>query len=83
MRGCAAMINLIGTIPNLAEVLRHPGVHLHLYGKAPRPKRKLGHITVCVADEATRQERLNELSGQVEDLRLLQGPARSDQPGMS
>jgi 5-(carboxyamino)imidazole ribonucleotide synthase len=71
MRGSAAMVNLIGTAPDPASVLRHQGVHLHLYGKAPRPKRKLGHITVCVEDDATRQTRLRELAGQVEDLRLL------------
>ncbi len=23
-----------------------PGAHLHLYGKAPRPGRKVGHVTV-------------------------------------
>jgi 5-(carboxyamino)imidazole ribonucleotide synthase len=27
------------------------GAHVHLYGKAPRPGRKLGHVTVC-GDEA-------------------------------
>jgi 5-(carboxyamino)imidazole ribonucleotide synthase len=51
--------------------LRRPGVHLHLYGKTPRPKRKLGHITVCVADESVRGERMRELAAHVEDLRLL------------
>jgi 5-(carboxyamino)imidazole ribonucleotide synthase len=29
-------------------VLRHPGAHLHLYGKRDaRPGRKMGHVTVC------------------------------------
>jgi 5-(carboxyamino)imidazole ribonucleotide synthase len=29
-------------------VLRHPGAHLHLYGKREaRPGRKMGHVTVC------------------------------------
>jgi 5-(carboxyamino)imidazole ribonucleotide synthase len=45
-----AMINLLGEdLERLdAEALhRLPGVKLHLYGKAePRPKRKMGHITV-------------------------------------
>jgi 5-(carboxyamino)imidazole ribonucleotide synthase len=32
-------------------VLRHPGAHLHLYGKREvRPGRKMGHVTVCEAD---------------------------------
>ncbi len=41
------MLNLIGALPEPAAVLAVPGAHLHLYGKAPRPGRKLGHITVC------------------------------------
>jgi 5-(carboxyamino)imidazole ribonucleotide synthase len=27
-----------------------PGIHVHLYGKAPRHDRKLGHVTVCDDD---------------------------------
>jgi 5-(carboxyamino)imidazole ribonucleotide synthase len=42
----AAMINLIGTVPETASVLAIPNTYLHLYGKEPRPGRKLGHITV-------------------------------------
>jgi 5-(carboxyamino)imidazole ribonucleotide synthase len=45
-RGHVAMVNLIGTTPEAAAVLACPGAHLHLYGKSPRPGRKLGHITV-------------------------------------
>jgi 5-(carboxyamino)imidazole ribonucleotide synthase len=44
--GFAAMLNLIGETPDRAEVLAIPGAHLHLYGKSPRPGRKLGHITL-------------------------------------
>jgi 5-(carboxyamino)imidazole ribonucleotide synthase len=44
--GFAAMLNLIGETPASAEVLAIPGAHLHLYGKSPRPGRKLGHITL-------------------------------------
>jgi 5-(carboxyamino)imidazole ribonucleotide synthase len=47
LRGYCAMLNLIGEIPKIDEVLKVPGAHLHLYGKAPRPGRKLGHITLC------------------------------------
>ena len=28
-----------------------PGAHLHDYGKAPRPGRKLGHVTVTAPDD--------------------------------
>ena len=44
--GTSAMVNLIGTLPDAAAVLAIPGAHLHLYGKAPRPGRKLGHVTL-------------------------------------
>ncbi len=51
----AVMVNLLGDIwghgePNWEAVLRHPGAHLHLYGKhEARPGRKMGHVTVCEA----------------------------------
>jgi 5-(carboxyamino)imidazole ribonucleotide synthase len=45
--GASAMLNLIGTSPPLPEVLALPDCHVHLYGKSPRPGRKLGHITLC------------------------------------
>jgi 5-(carboxyamino)imidazole ribonucleotide synthase len=45
--GFAAMLNLIGETPPTAEILAIAGAHLHLYGKSPRPGRKLGHITFC------------------------------------
>ena len=42
---CSAMINLIGIEPNsaLAEV---PGATVHMYAKAPKPGRKIGHCTI-------------------------------------
>jgi 5-(carboxyamino)imidazole ribonucleotide synthase len=46
-RGACAMRNIIGELPDARETLSHPRTHLHLYGKKPRPGRKLGHITVC------------------------------------
>jgi 5-(carboxyamino)imidazole ribonucleotide synthase len=36
----------------LRSALAVPGVHVHLYGKKPRPGRKLGHVT-AVADDHT------------------------------
>ncbi|MDW8291418.1 MAG: 5-(carboxyamino)imidazole ribonucleotide synthase, partial [Armatimonadota bacterium] len=41
---------LIGALPDAQAVLALPGAHLHLYGKAPRPGRKLGHITLQAED---------------------------------
>ncbi len=48
-RGPCAMLNIIGDLPDTRTVLAQPGTHLHLYGKKPRPGRKIGHITVCAA----------------------------------
>lgn len=48
-RGHSAMLNLIGQRPNTAQVLEIPGAHLHWYGKAVRPGRKVGHITLRAA----------------------------------
>ncbi|MFV0307145.1 MAG: 5-(carboxyamino)imidazole ribonucleotide synthase [Desertimonas sp.] len=48
----AAMVNLLGDRwaggePDWSSVLADPDAHLHLYGKqAPRPARKMGHLTV-------------------------------------
>jgi 5-(carboxyamino)imidazole ribonucleotide synthase len=36
---------------------RDPGVKVHLYGKADRPGRKIGHVTVCGEDLAGCRER--------------------------
>jgi 5-(carboxyamino)imidazole ribonucleotide synthase len=56
--GQSALINLIGSAPDPAGVLGVPGAYLHLYDKAPRPGRKIGHITVCASDEATLANRV-------------------------
>lgn len=42
----STMVNLIGTTPPLEALLSVDGAHVHLYGKSPRPYRKLGHVTV-------------------------------------
>jgi 5-(carboxyamino)imidazole ribonucleotide synthase len=44
--GHSGMVNLLGTMPELEDVLSIPGAHFHDYGKDPRPLRKLGHCTV-------------------------------------
>lgn len=49
-RGHSLMINLIGAVPAVDGLLTIPGAHLHLYDKAPRPGRKLGHLTICGSD---------------------------------
>lgn len=46
LRQPTQMINIISQIPDLVSLAKIPGVHIHLYGKAARPGRKLGHITL-------------------------------------
>jgi len=57
----SAMVNFIGTMPEAIDVLKIRGAHLHDYGKAPRPGRKLGHATVCGDDEDAVSTGLNNL----------------------
>ena len=59
----AAMVNLLGgpttdfarTLP--AALGAVPEAHVHLYGKSPRPGRKLGHVTVVGTDLVAARER--------------------------
>ncbi len=52
-------VNVVGTddegdpTERLAAALAVPGAHVHRYGKAFRPGRKLGHVTVCGEDANT------------------------------
>jgi len=43
----AAMVNLIGQLPSLDAIAQVPGSVPHIYGKAERPGRKLGHVTLA------------------------------------
>jgi len=59
--GVSAMVNLIGSWPRPSGILALPGTHLHLYGKAPRAGRKVGHVTLRCDERATLDERLDVL----------------------
>ena len=50
-RAPSVMVNLIGSAPPAEALLALPGAHLHLYGKAPRAGRKVGHVTLVAPDE--------------------------------
>lgn len=45
-RGLTCMVNIIGKHGNANDLLRLPYTHLHLYDKAERAGRKLGHVNV-------------------------------------
>jgi 5-(carboxyamino)imidazole ribonucleotide synthase len=59
--GCSAMLNLIGDLPDPAEVLAIQDAHLHLYGKSPRSGRKLGHVTLRASSAEQLATRVSEL----------------------
>ena len=54
----ALLVNLIAEVPTTLDVLEIPGAHLHLYGKEPRPGRKLGHVTLVNPSSASEQKLL-------------------------
>lgn len=58
----AVMVNVVGIgdadpRTNLPRALAVPGAHVHLYGKGPRPGRKLGHVTALGDDAGETRER--------------------------
>jgi 5-(carboxyamino)imidazole ribonucleotide synthase len=65
-RGASAMVNLIGDVPPAAAVLEVSGAHLHVYGKAARPGRKVGHVTLTGSDALEeRVRRVRDLASQM------------------
>ncbi len=65
--GYSAMVNFLGTLPPRSEVLAIEGSHYHAYGKAARPRRKIGHATIVCA-------RRDDLPARLERLRRVAGP---------
>ena len=63
VRGSSAMVNLIGTVPDTADIAAIAGAHLHLYGKEPRPGRKLGHVTIVGGEPGSVDPGLLDLIG--------------------
>lgn len=61
-QGMAAMVNLIGKLPDPAQVLEIPRARLHIYGKEVRPGRKIGHINICASERAGLEKALCELN---------------------
>lgn len=62
--GAAGMLNVIGTVPDLSRIEHHADAYVHMYGKQPAPKRKLGHVTVLAED-------MQGVRNSVADLRRL------------
>lgn len=50
LAGASAMLNMIGEMPGVAALAAVPGARVHVYDKAPRPGRKLGHVNIAGPD---------------------------------
>lgn len=61
LRGPTGMLNLIGDIPSWAPILAQPNTALHLYGKAGRAGRKVGHITVTDSSDSDVLKRIDAI----------------------
>lgn len=53
----AVMLNLIGNVPDEGALTVQPNMAVHRYGKAPRPGRKLGHITLVETAETLARDK--------------------------
>lgn len=82
VRGPSAMLNLIGKTPNPAAVLAVPNAHLHLYGKAARPGRKLGHVTVYAPSPEELAECIEQLHNLIRWRVSRSGDPQRAQPGV-
>ncbi len=60
-RGHSAMLNAIGALPERSTVLSTAGAHYHDYGKAARPGRKVGHVTLRANERAALSSGLKTL----------------------
>lgn len=65
----SAMVNLIGTLPNADVVAEHKNSVSHIYGKAEREGRKIGHINLTV--KANDAEDLSALKVELKSLLTL------------
>ena len=58
-----AMLNLIGEIPSALESIQSGDqAFVHLYGKKPKPGRKVGHITLLASDRKQLVEKMRAVS---------------------
>jgi len=65
--GPAAMINLVGQIPDLDALAGDPEIYVHVYGKSPAPGRKLGHVTVVASDREGLEDKIRRVLDVVGD----------------
>jgi 5-(carboxyamino)imidazole ribonucleotide synthase len=61
------MLNFIGEVPSVSNVIALEDCHLHHYGKAFKAGRKVGHATLRSADLATLQQRIAAVEALIGD----------------
>lgn len=54
--GQSAMVNCLGRMPGNTQVMQVPDAHVHNYGKAEKPGRKVGHVTLRSGDKQQLQQ---------------------------
>ncbi|WP_313550556.1 5-(carboxyamino)imidazole ribonucleotide synthase [Pseudomonas sp.] len=59
--GESAMLNFIGKVPAVEQVLQIDDCHLHHYGKSFKAGRKVGHATLRCSDAATLKARIADV----------------------
>jgi len=60
--GSSVMFNWIGSLPDARPVLAESRAHWHDYGKTSRSGRKVGHATLCAADNIELSARLSRVA---------------------
>jgi 5-(carboxyamino)imidazole ribonucleotide synthase len=65
-RGRSVMFNILGHLPRVERVMGVEGAHLHLYGKSPSERRKLGHATLVAQSPAGLERGSRELATALE-----------------
>lgn len=70
-RAPSVMLNLLGSTPPPEALLADRALRLHLYGKEPRPGRKIGHVTICDSDEASLATRAARAAALIEASTVL------------
>jgi 5-(carboxyamino)imidazole ribonucleotide synthase len=58
-----------GIAARVPEVLQDPDIRLHLYGKAVRPGRKVGHVNICGDDVTTLRARAAQAAARLKQAR--------------
>jgi phosphoribosylaminoimidazole carboxylase (NCAIR synthetase) len=65
--GESAMLNFIGEVPGVSDVIAIEDCHLHHYGKAFKAGRKVGHATVRSKDRTTLDRQVKQVEALIKN----------------